>query len=411
MEEEGRREGGGGGATLIKLESLLSCEKMAEPPLCLVTGASGYIGSWVTYYLLSAGYRVRGTVRSLKNSKKIDFLTSLCPAAKHRLELVEADLLAPASWTAAVAGCAFVLHVASPFYITEPLDPQALIKPAVEGSLNVLRACAAATPPPKRVVLTSSVSAVAYGHGPSKPSSHVFTEADWSVPGGPGMGAYQTSKTLAERAAWDFVGENSVFELCCINPVMVMGPALGGDSASGSLEIVKKFFTSPLPGFPQIPMSFVDVRDVALLHVAALTSPQAAGRRFIACGVSTTMDTMGPPMRAVFAPHGFRVVAGTTPKWALYAASFFMADARLALRNMAESTQVSAAAAEALIGGGFKFRSDAGAMAVGLATSLIAAGEVEDRSRGRIFSSGRSQEAIESAANPRVDPQLQRFAL
>jgi hypothetical protein len=116
-------------------------------------------------------------------------------------------------------------------------------------------------------------------------------------------------------------------------------------------------------------------------------------------------------MRAVFAPHGFRVVAGTTPKWALYAASFFMADARLALRNMAESTQVSAAAAEALIGGGFKFRSDAGAMAVGLATSLIAAGEVEDRSRGRIFSSGRSQEAIESAANPRVDPQLQRFAL
>ena len=180
------------------------------------------------------------------------------PGAVHKLELVEADLLSSAGWEAAVAGCAYVLHVASPFVLDEPKDEQVLIRPAVEGTLAVLRACAAAQPPPRRVVVTSSVAAVAYGS--DKPASHVFTEADWTDPAGKGVGAYIKSKCLAERAAWDFVRAlpaGSAFELATVNPVMVLGPALGRESASGSLSVIEKFFTSNVPGFPKLPMNFV----------------------------------------------------------------------------------------------------------------------------------------------------------
>ncbi len=406
----------------------------------LVTGVSGYIGQWTAYYLLAAGYRVRGTVRSAARGAGLaDAIAP--PGAAHRLELAEAELLSAAGWGAAVAGCAYVLHVASPFVLAEPSDPDVLVKPAVEGTLNVLRACAAAQPPPRRVVVTSSVAAVAYGR--ELPAGHVFTEADWTDPAGKGVGAYVRSKVLAERAAWDFVQASPAFELATVNPVMVMGPALGRESASGSLEVIGKFFTSSVPGFPKLPMNFVvrgaaaaagplppspplpllshplthathtplaqDVRDVALLHVAAMRSPAAAGKRFLASGSQSTMNQLGPPLAAAFAPLGFRVVSATLPTWLLSVTSLFMADAALALRNMKAPTVVSSAAAEALIGEGFAFNADAGAMAVALARSCIAAGLIKDASKGCALSSGRSEAEVRAAATPATHAALQRF--
>ena len=152
-----------------------------------------------------------------------------------------------------------------------------------------------------------------------------------------------------------------------------------------------------------------DVRDVALLHVAAMVAPGAAGKRFLASGTSSTMNQLGPPLAAAFAPLGFRVVSATLPTWLLSLSSLFLADAALALRNMKAPTVVSSAAAEALIGEGFAFSSDVGAMAVELARSCIAAGLIKDVSKGRALSSGRSEAEVRAAATPATHPALQRF--
>jgi dihydroflavonol-4-reductase len=381
-----------------------------QAPLVLVTGVSGFIASWTAYYLLQAGFRVRGTVRSLPAARASFLATLAPPGCSHALELCEADLLGPAaSWGAAVAGCAYVLHIASPFVLEEPSDAQALIRPAVEGTLAVLRACGAAQERPRRVVVTSSVAAVAYGHGATRSAAHVFTEGDFTNAQGPQVGAYIASKALAEAAAWEYVRglpQAQALELATVNPVFVLGPTLAGASASGSLELIQKFFTSPIPGFPAMPFNFVDVRDVALLHVAAMLRPGAAGRRFIASGCDATLDALGPPLKAALKPLGFATVCGTLPRWLLSAASLFDRDARLALRNIGSPKRVSAAAGEALVGGGFRFAGDAGEMAVLLARSLIAAGKVRDVSRGAALSTGRSEAEKAAAKHPPPHPLL-----
>ena len=204
-------------------------------PRVLVTGASGFIASHTIASLLSLGYRVRGTVRSIAMAPA--FLTDIAPESPYKLELVEADLLHAECWSAAVCGCDFVLHVASPFTFNVADAEASLTRPAVEGTLNVLRAVAAcpADVRPRRVVLTSSLSSVAYGR--PVPPGHVFTEADWSDPDSTafGMGSYQRSKTLAERAAWQFVrglSPGDAFEMCAVCPGSVFGPLLG-KQASG----------------------------------------------------------------------------------------------------------------------------------------------------------------------------------
>lgn len=148
---------------------------MPSEPLVLVTGVSGFIASWVAYAALDAGYRVRGTVRSLENQTKIAHLRDLCPSSKHKIELVAADLTSDEGWTDAVAGCYYVLHVACPFIVGEPKNPDDLIVPAVEGTLRVLRAVAALENLPKRVVLTSSVASISSGHNKLD-----FNADDWS---------------------------------------------------------------------------------------------------------------------------------------------------------------------------------------------------------------------------------------
>ena len=188
------------------------------------------------------------------------------------LSFVAADLLADVGWPEAVAGCDFVLHVASPFPPGVPRDENELIVPAREGALRVLRAARDAGV--KRVVLTSSFAAVGYGQ---KTSDRPFTEENWTEPTSPGVSPYVKSKTLAERAAWDFIArEGRALELSVVNPVAVFGPVLGPDFAT-SILLVQRLMNGAMPGCPRLSLGIVDVRDVADLHLRAMTHPAAKG--------------------------------------------------------------------------------------------------------------------------------------
>jgi nucleoside-diphosphate-sugar epimerase len=204
---------------------------------------------------------VRGTVRSLSNEQKVAHLRDLCPGSLHTLELVEADLNSAEGWAEAVQGATFVCHVASPFPLKTPKDKNDLIKPAVEGTLHVLRAAAAASPPPSRVVVTSSFAAIGYGQesNPDKP----YNENDnWTVVDDPQhpINAYTESKTLAERAAWDFVESlpaEQRFELVTVNPSLVQGPMLSSNGCS-SAQVAKDLLTGKVPVLADIDL-FVTV--------------------------------------------------------------------------------------------------------------------------------------------------------
>ncbi|GFS10275.1 reductase-related protein [Elysia marginata] len=241
--------------------------------LVLVSGASGYIASWICKKLQEQGFRVRGTVRSLNNAKKVEYLRNLCPDAKYPLELVEADLLNPEGWPAAVKDCKYVMHTASPFVFGKPKHPDDLIKPAVEGTLNVLRAASEAGTV-ERVVLTSSYAAVVE----SGRTEGAFTDEDWSIPENQNN-IYMRSKTLAEKAAWDFVKDlpdGKKLELCTIMPSAVFGPPLS-DNSSESIDTIAGMFEGKVPMIPKLTMNAVDVRDVSEAHVKCITIPDAAG--------------------------------------------------------------------------------------------------------------------------------------
>jgi nucleoside-diphosphate-sugar epimerase len=242
--------------------------------LVLVTGGSGFIGAHCIRRLHEDGFRVRTTVRSLARESDVRAMAGDGP-----LEVVAADLTADAGWPEAVAGCDFVLHVASPFPLGQPKHEDELIVPARDGALRVLRAAREAAV--RRVVLTSSFAAIGYGHGDS---DTVYDETSWTDVGGPGVSAYAKSKTLAERAAWDFVeAEGRPLELAVVNPVAVLGPLLGPDTST-SIELVKRLIDGSMPGTPKVAYGIVDVRDVADLHVRAMRVPEAAGERFLALG-------------------------------------------------------------------------------------------------------------------------------
>lgn len=244
----------------------------------LITGGTGFIGSHCILQTLQAGYRVRTTVRSLDREDQLREMIrvgGVDPA--DRLEVIEANLLADEGWDEAVAGCDYVLHVASPFPSGQPDDEMELIRPARQGTLRVLRAARDAGV--KRVVVTSSVAAVAFGH---PPRDEPFTEEDWTVADAEGIPAYIKSKTLAERAAWEFMEEEGgAMEMAVVNPVLVFGPVLG-DNVGTSVKYVQAIADGSRTEFPMPTVNGVDVRDVADLHLRAMTDPAAAGERFIA---------------------------------------------------------------------------------------------------------------------------------
>jgi nucleoside-diphosphate-sugar epimerase len=244
----------------------------------LVTGGSGFIGSHCILQLLTAGHQVRTTVRSLKREADVRAMLKEGGADPgNRLSFFAADLENDAGWPQAVAGCEYVLHVASPFPASVPKHEDELIVPAREGALRVLRASRDAGV--KRVVLTSSFAAIGYGQ---KPQSAPFNETNWTDPNGDDVLPYVKSKTLAERAAWDFIAsEGGTLELSVVNPVGVFGPVLGPDYST-SILIVQRMMDGAVPGCPRISFGVVDVRDVADLHIRAMTQPAAKSERFLA---------------------------------------------------------------------------------------------------------------------------------
>ena len=238
----------------------------------LVTGISGYIGQHIGAELLRHGYEVVGTVRSAsKTAPTTSAIATVAPV--DNLSFAEADLLSDTGWDEAMAGCTYVIHVASPFVMAEPKDEKELITPAVDGTKRVVQAAQRAGV--SRLVLTSSTFAMIAGKDSGRygPDSWSDTDAD--------IGAYAKSKTLAERAAWEITG-NDTMELTVINPGGVFGPPLSAQADSSSVAMMSDMINGKMPMLPDVALNMVDVRDVARLHVTALTAPQAAGRRFIA---------------------------------------------------------------------------------------------------------------------------------
>ena len=287
-------------------------EKGDSMSTVLVTGGSGFIGVHVILQLLAAGHEVRTTVRNLDRSKDVvAMLREGGAEAPDKVGFVTADLLRDDGWREAVAGCDYVLHVASPLPTNVPDDENELIGPAREGTLRVLRAARDAGV--KRVVVTSSAAAIAYGHPPrAKP----FDETDWTNLDGDDVQAYPKSKTLAEHAAWDFITrEGGSLELAVVNPTAVFGPALGADF-SGSIGIVKMLLDGAMPAVPRIYFGLVDVRDVADLHLRAMTSPKAKGERFLAvAGETISVLQVAHVLRAKLGSKARRVPRFQAPDW------------------------------------------------------------------------------------------------
>ena len=277
----------------------------------LVTGGSGFVGSHCILQLLAAGHTVRTTVRSLKREGDVRAMLKTGGAEPgDRLSFFAADLENDAGWAEAMRGCEYVLHVASPIPVQVPKDENELIVPAREGALRALRAAKDAGV--KRVVLTSSFAAIGYGLQPRRAP---FDETSWTDINGQGTTPYIKSKTIAERAAWDFVAKQGGPELTVVNPVAVLGPALGPDY-SPSLMIVQRMMDGAVPGCPQRWFGVVDVRDVADLHVRAMTHPAARGERFL-CTVGNFMSMLeiARVLKARMGPAAAKVPTRELPNW------------------------------------------------------------------------------------------------
>jgi len=243
----------------------------------LVTGGTGFIGIYCILQLLREGYTVKTTLRSLKRKEEvINLLEEAGIKSFENLSFVETDLTNDLNWNLAVKGCTYVLHVASPFPAGEPEDANELIIPARDGALRVLKAARDAGV--ERVVLTSSFAAIGYS---KDPKDHIFTEEDWTDPELTDR-AYIKSKTISEKAAWDWInGAGNGMELSVINPVGVFGPALGKDFST-SIGLVKGVLDGQIKETLPFTFGVVDVRDVADIHLIAMTHPAAAGERFLA---------------------------------------------------------------------------------------------------------------------------------
>jgi nucleoside-diphosphate-sugar epimerase len=278
----------------------------------LVTGGSGFIGTHCILQLLAAGHQVRTTIRNLKREGDVRAMLKVGGAEpRNRLSFFAADLENDAGWREAVAGCDFVLHVASPLPPSVPKHEDELIVPAREGTLRVLRASRDAGV--KRVVVTSSFAAIGYGH---KVRETPFNETDWTDPNGDDVAPYTKSKTLSERAAWDFLSkEGGSLELSVVNPVAVFGPVMGPDY-SASILLVQRMMDGAMPGTPQLYFGAVDVRDVADLHLRAMTHPAAKGERFLAvAGDFLSMLDIAKILKARMGASAKRVPTRQLPNW------------------------------------------------------------------------------------------------
>lgn len=270
--------------------------------IILLTGISGFIAKHCAVELLTHGYSVRGTVRNVTKSDEVKAtLSRHCNISG--LELVQADLLSEDGWDSAAHGVYGVLHVASPFPVAEPKDPDELLRPAIDGTMRVLRAAAAAKV--QRFVQTSSTVAIAYGH--PKDRTRPLTEDDWTNVDGPGISSYGRSKTLAERVARDFMATNQVdFHYSSVNPGFVLGPLLDRDIGSSG-EVIQMFLRGKYPGCPRLSFPVVDVRDIAKMHRLALETSRPSGGRYIGVSETAWFIDMMRPIKAKLGPSAKKV--------------------------------------------------------------------------------------------------------
>ena len=284
----------------------------------LVTGATGFLGSHVLIQLLNAGYAVRGSMRSL--SKKDHLMSIISPHIPEdaELEFVELDLLKDEGWDEAMKGCVYVQHVAAPISLNVPKDLDAFVPGARDGTLRALRAAKANGI--KRVVATSSLGAVTYG--PKGDPDRVFTDKDWTDPDYKGINAYIRAKTLAEKAAWDFVNnECPDMTLAVVNPGLILGPLLDPKDAGVSCEGIKQMFTGELPMFPRLGFSVVDVRDVAQCQLLAMQKEEAGGHRFLCGGEFAWFSDLGAMLREQYPDR--KLPKMNMPNWLVHLFGFF----------------------------------------------------------------------------------------
>ncbi len=312
----------------------------------LVTGGSGFLGSWCVIELLRRGYRVRTSVRDLSREASLRAaIASSVPDTGERLSVVAADLRSDEGWERAVNGCDYVLHVASPFPPVQPKDPDELIVPAREGTLRVLAASLEAGV--RRVVVTSSVAAITGGG--LEPGSRPLTEDDWSDPNDLRLTPYARSKTIAERAAWDFVRERGETEkLAVVNPGAILGPVLS-DDRSYSIEMVERLLRG-MPGVPRIGFNVVDVRDVADLQLRAMTAVAAGGERLIAVESFRWMEQVAGVLREELGEAAAKVPTRRVPNVLVRAMGIFDPGIRSIVGQLGRRTDVSSEKAKTLLG-------------------------------------------------------------
>jgi nucleoside-diphosphate-sugar epimerase len=298
----------------------------------LVTGATGFIAGHCIEELLTHGYAVRGTVRDPATADTAH-LHAIAERTGGSLELVGASLDADAGWAEAAAGCTAVWHLASPNPPSAPRNSDEVVRPAVDGTLRVLRAAADAGTV-RRVVLTSSIDAIRHGHG----ATRVFTEDDWSDV--KRADPYPMSKVLAERAAWAFVQDRGL-ELVAVHPGLVLGP-LQRAQRTTSAEVIRLLLDRGMPAVPRLGFAIVDVRDVARAHLLATETAAAAGNRYIIAGEHRWMGEIAAVLAAEFGPLGYRVPTARMPHWLMWTVARFDRTIRLALGYVGVPALVSA---------------------------------------------------------------------
>jgi dihydroflavonol-4-reductase len=316
-----------------------------EMKTVLVTGGSGYLGGWCVVELLRRGYLVRTTVRDLAREAEVRTTVATQVDAGDRLTVLAADLLDDAGWGDAASGCDYVLHVASPFPPVQPKDPDELIVPARDGTLRVLEASLDAGV--DRIVVTSSVAAIT---GSGKPvRGRPLDEQDWSDPDNPKLSPYARSKTIAERAAWDFMRERGATEkLATVNPGAIIGPALS-DDRSFSLQAIERLLKG-MPGVPRIGFSFVDVRDVADLEIRAMTAPEAGGERFVAVESFQWMADVATVLRDRMGEAAAKVPTRTVPNLLVRGMAIFDPSVRSILGQLGKKSELSSERARTRLG-------------------------------------------------------------
>ena len=313
----------------------------------LVTGGSGFIGSHVILQLLAAGYTVRTTVRDLRREGDVRAVLKRGGAEPgDKLQFFAADLQSDSGWNGAARGCEFVQHVASPFPPKVPKHEDELIIPARDGALRVLRAARDAGV--KRVVLTSSFAAIGYGQAKQ---SEPFDETNWTDAQSKELTAYTKSKTLSERAAWDFIArEGGALELAVVNPVAVCGPVLGKDFAT-SILIVQRMMDGSMPGFPRMSFGIVDVRDVADLHLKAMTNSAAKGQRFLAVGGDfVSLGEIAHILKERMGKAARKVPTRELPDWLVRMLAVFNPEVRQILPELGRQKNATSAKAQRVLG-------------------------------------------------------------